>query len=754
MSQEFSVVGKRIPRLDGVAKATGAARYAGDIKLPGMLIGKVLRSPYPHANIKKIDKSKAEKLPGVEAVVTMTEDAVIRKTFDLGLVEVPKAALERPRQYIFNEKARYVGEALAAVAAINESIAEEALELIEVEYEKLPAVFDPEEALKPDAPLVHKRNLAMHFPYAYPEGDVEKAFQEADCVVEGTFRTFKQVQCFLETEAAIASFDANGMLTVWSPCQLAHLGRRELAHIFDMPVGKVRMINPYVGGSFGGKLRLNVEHICVLLAQKAGKPVKLEYSKEEDFTVMETRTPFKYNLKMGFKQDGTLTAIQIKAIAWGGAYSSNAAVAADIFMNMGLGHYRCPNIAAETDIAYTNTTISGAFRGFGNPAAMWGIEQLVDTAAEKLGIDPLEIRLRNIKKAGEPTMGFPIQSTALEECIRVGAERIGWKEKRAKGEGIIRRGVGMATMSHTSGAQPRFLEHSNAFIKFNEDGSVNLVVHPGAPGTGILGTLAQIAAEELGLHAEDVHVVSGDTDITLFDIGSHASRSTYVIGNAVIGAAREAKGQVLERAAKTLGVSADELEVKDRRVYVKSAPEKEISVAEVAHDAIYDHTLQNVNILGKCSFAPTAYSPPTQAAFAEIEVNTETGEVKILRLVIANDSGTSINPTNVEGQLEGGIMQGVGFALTEDYVINKDTGVPTKDFQNYKIPTTLDVPQIELILVEKPDPIGPFGAKGVGEPGLITIAPAIANAIYDAVGVRITDLPITPEKILSALEAK
>jgi len=761
MAQELSVVGKRLPQPDAAAKATGVARYAGDIKLPGMLIAKIVRSPYPHAKIKKIDKSKAEKLPGVEAIIT-PEDIAYAKGFNRGFKDIPMMAsgfVQASDEHILNDKARHIGDGVAAVAAVNESIAEEAVELIEVEYEKLPAVFDPEDTMKPGAPQLHdyaERNIAKHTPYPFAEGDVEKGFAESDLVVEGTFRTSKQAHCTMETAAAVASFEPDGKLKVWSQCQLAHLCRREIAHIFGLPIGMVEVINPYSGGSFGQRLSICAEPVAIALAKKTGKPVKLVYSREEDFTALETRTPHKYTIKMGFKKDGTLMAIEERIITDCGGYGARAPMTAAIFMALTMGHYRCPNRAGGADIVLTNNTLGGAFRGFGNPAGMWGVEQMMDMAAEKLEIDPMEIRLKNIKKVGELTQGLPIESTALEECIRIGAERIGWREKRRQKEtGVERRGVGMATMSHCSGAAPAFLEHSNAFIKLNEDGSANLTVHPGSPGTGILGTLSQIAAEELGVSYEDVHIVTGNTDITMFDIGSHASRSAYCIGNAVREAARQAKGQLLERAAKTLGVSPNELEVKDRRVYVKAAPDKGLSVAEVAWGAIYDLTGNCLNISGKGSFIQTTYSPPTQAVFAEVEVSTETGVVKILKLVIANDSGIAINLNSVEGQIEGGALQGIGFGLTEDYFTNRDSGVVESDnFDKYRILSPLDLPETEVILVEKPDPKGPFGAKSVGESALVAIAPAIANAIYDAVGVRITDLPVTPEKILKALKEK
>ena len=760
MSEALLIVGKPIAQPDGVAKVTGSAKYAGDIKLPRMLVGKVLRSPYPHAKILRIDKNKAEQLPGVEAIITLDDLPKIPYTCSFrDLPIVRSGALQRPDQFILADKARYVGDAIAAVAAINEDIADEAIDLIEVEYEKLPTVLNPEEAMKPGMPRVHdyaESNIAGHYTYVFAQGDVEKALKEADIKIERVYETTKQVAAQLEPQTVIADCDATGRVTIWSPCQMPHLAKIELAHMFGIPAGRIRLINPFVGGSFGCRLSIFNEPICIALAMKVCNPVKIAYTKEEDFTALETRTPTKYWVKMGFKKDGTLTAVQLKIIAWGGGYAGRSQRVGITMLTWGLGHYRCPNKTGEVYDIYTNTPMSGAMRGFGNPEIMWGIEQTMDIAADKLGIDPLELRLKNILKVGElSNRGLPIESTSLEKCIKRGAERIGWREKRGKkkGNGPKHRGVGMATASHISGGYPGLLEHSNALIKFNEDGSVNLIIHPGSPGTGIWGALCQIAAEELGIRPEDIHVVTGDTDVTMFDLGSYASRSTYVIGNAVLMAARQAKGQLLERAAEMLGIQPTELETKDREVYVRANPEKSISISKVARDAMYGLNGPCMNISGKCSWEPKANPSPTAAYFAEVEVNTETGEVKVLKFITAIDSGRAINPMTVEGQSEGGIAQGIGFALTEDYVINQGTGmVETNNFDTYKIPSIVDMPETEIVMIEEPEVTGPFGAKGTGEISSVGVAPAIANAIYDAVGVRIKEMPITKERILKALE--
>jgi xanthine dehydrogenase molybdenum-binding subunit len=730
-----------------------------------MLIGKVLRSPYPHANILSVDTSEAEKLPGVKAVITVKD--LPRNVFSASIgselmhpdvvTRLYKKVHYRD-EYIFNDKARFVGDAIVAVAAVDGSTAERAIELIKVEYEKIPAVFDPMEAMKAGAPRIHEsieHNIAAHWPSIISTGDVEKGWQEADYILEETFYTTKQKHCQLELATCVASFDATGRLTVWSQSSMAHPARRNIARIFNMPEGMVRWLTPPVGGCFGTRLRFTVEPICIALAKKAGKPVKLMDTREEDFIVAESRQPFIQAAKIGVKKDGTITALQAKVIANAGPYFTNTGRVTALNLLHFLGLYRCPNTAGEADIIYTNAAVSGGMRGWGIPSAMFALEQLVDMAAEKIGMEPAEFRLRNIKRTGEPSAFASrlIENSALPECIKVGAEKIGWNEKRmGRREGVTRRGVGMACAVHTSGAPGGLLEQSNAFIKLNEDGSANLVVSPCEMGQGILGVLAQIAAEVLGLNAEDIHVVTGDTDVTLFDVGSHASRSTYVIGNAVLKAAQEVRGQLLEQAAKRLGVSVKELDIKGRQIYVKAAPEKRISIARIARNAIYGFHGDTSAISGQGSFTPEQGSPPFQAVFAEVEVCTETGQMKILKTVIANDSGRAINPMNVEGQLEGGLAQGLGYALTENFVIDTTTGFPITDgFGTYKIPTAANVPDIKVILVEQPVPSGPFGAKGVGELGMNAVAPAIANAIYNAVGVRIKELPITPEKVLEAL---
>ena len=768
MSQELYVVGKRLPRPDAFEKATGAAKYTVDIKLPGMLIGKVLRSPHPHAMILKVDTSRAESLPGVVAVITREDTPKIRFTRSKGSVTIIKPEKVVEDEMVINDKARFLGEPVAAVAAINEGIANEALELIDVEYAVLPAVFDPVEAMKPGAPRIHdsaENNVAIYTTYI--EGDVEKGFQEADCIVEETFQSSKQKVCHLEPSACIASFDKNGRLTVWSPGQHAFPFRRKTSEIFGIPEGKITWMTPHVGGAFGNGQSLRAEPICIALAKKAGRPVKLEYTSEEDFVATETRQPCIMTGRIGVKKDGTITALQLKVIGNSGPYLSQCVKTTKVTLVMFGSLYRCPNVYGEGYSIYTNTVNSGGHRGYGAPQAYYVLEQLVDMACEKIGMDPLEFRLKNHRRVGDPSMysfvskdeklgietrkPMPIESCQLPECIKRGAEQIGWKEKRmAKKEGTIRRGVGMACYIYLSSAFPVDFQHSSVFIKFNEDGSANLVVSACDFGQGILASLAQIAAEELGLRAEDIRITSGNTDITMYDTGQYSSRSCYIIGNSVLGAARLAKQRLLERAAQIIGEPADKLDIKDRQVYVKTAPEKRIPVAEVTWQAMYDADNFS-NISAKYAWQPTSNAYPFQAAFAEVEVDTESGQVKLLKIVTGQDIGRAINPITAEGQVQGGGIQAIDMALYSDFVTKPTGELESTNFTNYKVCTTLDIPEFEVILIEEPTPTGPFGAKSVGESGTIAIAPAIYNAIYDAVGVRVKDMPVTPEKIIEGL---
>jgi xanthine dehydrogenase molybdenum-binding subunit len=761
MTQEFSVVGKRLPHWAAQDKATGAAKYTADIKLPNMLVGRVLPSPHAHALIKKIDKSAAEKLPGVEAVITWED--IPHKLFNPNIQDItlhmPQAVIKDA--YIISEKARFVGDVIGAVAALDEATAERALGLIHVEYETQPAVFEIAEAMQPGAPLIHdfaKNNISMHMNFPVAWGNVQDGFEQADVRVEATFRTSKQHTAQLEPLSCIAQFDASGRLTVWSPNQRFFIVRSKLAELFDIPEGKIRVISHHLGGGFGKMADMGAEPICVALAKKSGKAVKLEYSREEDLFGTWTREAYIESGKLGARRDGTLTALSMNILVHSGAYFNRSSATAIVTMGSFTGLYRCPNVAAEMTSVYTNTPCSGGSRGYGVPEAYYLLEQLVDTAAEKIGMDPVEMRLKNLKQLGDPGLvGLPLETSTQEKCIRLGAEKIGWQEKRSrkKEDGNLRRGIGMATYLDVSGGQPFDIQDRNIEIKINEDGSANLYIGISDIGQNLLGASAQIAAEVMGLRYEDIHIIYGDTDTCSFDAGTYANSGCYQIGNAVMKAADEVKKLILERAAGKLGTTPDQLNIRDRRVLVKDDPSKGVSIGEISKDCIYNHAGQHLNIFGKASFSPAMNPYPAGAVFADVEVDTETGGVKVARLLLVHDAGRLINPATVEGQLQGAMALGIGYTLFEDYSINPRTGVLESDnYNTYKLPTTLDLPELGLELVEEPTPSGPFGAKGVGMSGIMGIPAAIANAIYHACGVRIKDMPLTPERVLKALEEK
>ena len=768
---EFTTIGKNKTKPDALSKVTGSCIYTEDTVLPGMLEGRILRSTRPHAEIVRIDTTKARALPGVFAVLTHDDCPKDKWTRSSMAEALPAAAFEGEAvldQYILSEKSRYIGDWIGAVAATDVYTAEKALELIEVEYKDLPFVVNPYEARKPGAPVIHEdktQNIAQAMDHEFNCGDVEKAFSESDYVVEFAGKSSRQKHCQLEPDVAIADWQKGGRLTMISTTQGPHLCKKAFARrvFLELKEGDIRWITPYLGGGFGGRLAFNVEPVAALLSKVTSKPVRVTTTREEDFAGWGARTEQYQTMKLGATKDGALTGIEMHIMSDSGAYYSHSGTTALVNMQHTLGLFRCPNIHGDMEIIYTNTPTSSGFRGYGNAEGAFILQQGMDMLAEKAGMDPVEFRLRNVKEVGEPSFFIPkaLEHCALKECIEEGAKEIGWEEKWKgwgdKKTGRLRRGVGMSVMNHASGAGGFLLEHSNAILKMNEDGSANLTVAPSDMGQGINGALCQIAAEALGVSFEEIHIVYGDTDTSLFDIGSHACRSITVIGNAVIDAANKMKKRLYECAIKKfeaqgITVKEDDLNVLNGAVVIKSDTDNKISVAEISHDEIYNYSAEGGHLVVTGSYLPQAHSPNFQAAFCEVEVDVDTGVLKVVRYVAAHDIGKAINPQSVEGQLEGGVVQGLGFALTEDFVVDEKTGrVLSDSFATYKLPGCSEIPEIKSILIEDPTPFGPFGAKGVGEPGLVNVAPAIANALYDAVGIRINTLPITPEKILSAL---
>ncbi len=754
-AEKFSVVGQRVRRPEGYEKVTGDARYVADIVLPGMLIGRILRSPYPHARIVRIDTSKAEKLPGVRTVAT-AEDT-IKQGWGAFF----------PDQYPLSlGKARYVGEEVAAVAAIDHDIAEEALELIDIEWEELPAVFDPEEAMKEDAPLIHedkKRNIAITIDVE--RGDIERAFAESDLIVEDTFESMHQWHCAIETIGSVAEYAPNGKYTIYMNTQTLFNARYRTAAALGVRESNVRIIQSAVGGGFGGKSADdNNAVVAAILARKTRKPVKIINSREEEFLAgSRPRVPMKVWAKIGFKKDGRIRAKQIRVVADNGAYCGKAPAITSVAALRHDTCYKYSDVKTQAYLVYTNKIPTGAFRGFGNPSAEWAVEQVIDKGAHELGIDPLEIARMNAAEPGYVSPhGNRVQSCELKQCIDMAEQMLDWKKKRA--DRVPNRGLGLACTVHVSGKR-HFGDYdgSSATIKVNEDGKALILSGEGETGQGANTVLCQIAAEELGIPLEDVDVSLADTDLTTFCLGAFGSRLTYIAGNAVKDAATKVKQQLFETAAEMLEASADDLVCRDGRIFVRGAETRTVTVGDVARARLFrrggapivasgsfdaDSVLQDETRYGNES---GAYNFGCQAAY--VEVDPETGQIKVLHYVAASDCGTVIYPLGAEGQIEGSVAQGLGYALIEGLKI--EDGRPLNpNFSDYRLPSMRDMPLLSHKFAESYEPTGPFGAKGLGELGMDPTAAVISNGIFDAVGVRIKTLPITPEKILKAIKEK
>ncbi|MFC1995662.1 xanthine dehydrogenase family protein molybdopterin-binding subunit [Chloroflexota bacterium] len=765
--KEYSYIGKRIPRVDALSKVTGAAKYFGDTKFLGMLAVKILWSPYPHAKIISIDTTKAEKLPGVRAVVTNKD---MPKT---PLLFFEFQSMKRTDSYAMaSDKVRFVGDEVAAVAADNENIAEEALKLIDVKYEMLNVVHDPEETMKPGAPKVYddvENNIAVS--RIGEHGDIDKGFAEADYIFEDEFKTQPHYHGIMERQGCVSSWDIEGNLTVWTTTQTPHLLQWMLGVVFEIPIAKVRVICPYIGGGFGGRAHVLFPYvaICAVLAKKADKSVKIEFTRGEDFAFAGVSPAFIIKLKTGVKKDGKLTARQATFIVDCGAHTYFAPGQLNCSITFSFAHlYKVPNLKYEGYVVYTNNPVrTVAFRGFGNTQGTWAVESQMDMIAEKLGMDPVELRLKNLFEPDEVSLlGWQFASYGLPDCIKQATEATNWNEKRRKK--VTNRGIGMANLVHVSGVFRQFggCTESSANLICREDGSFNLLIDHSEIGTGIWTVAQQVAAEILGVRLENIKVVAGDTLFTPFDLGSWGSRAAYNLGNAVKLAALDMRQQLFEVAAPMLEASMDDLDAKDGQIYLKKAIDKKVSIAEVANHAHFslEKVLMSKGIwnMPASPFDPSTntWSPPgmcTSYPFAcqvaEVEVDPATGIVKVLSLTAAHDVGYPINLNSVEGQIEGGIAMGLGYCFSED--LKHEAGkVLVTDFADYFMWRATDLPAIKPIVVTTDDPYGPFGAKGLGEPVFVPTAPAIANAIYDAVGVRINDLPITPEKVLKALKEK
>ncbi len=751
--QELKTVGKPVPKRDAIYKVTGTATYIHDIKLPGMLYGKILWSSIPHARILNIDVSRAKRLPGVKAVLTGYDVPEIRFGFYKDNMPLKKGKVVTRRDEV------------AAVAAIDPEIAEEAISLIKVDYEPLPAVFDPLEAMQEGAPLIHEEHgtNVLKLPWKLEVGDLEEAKRKSAHIVSDRFETSWVTHCCMGTTGCIASFDPSGNLILYSPTQIPYLAQREFKEALKfLGLGdkNVRIIQPYIGGGFGSKLdTYPYEYIAILLAWYTKKPVKITFTREEEFRYTSPRQKVIIDITQGCDKDGKLTFREVHMILDNGGRTSWGATTPSVMMMPISSLYKVPVVKYTAICVYTNNTYCQAMRGYGNPQATFAIECSMDQLAEAAGIDPLEFRLINANEPGEVTpQGFRVSSCALRECLEEVGKRLQWKEKRGRRNG---RGVGVAALIHVGGGARVYRSDAcGTIIKIDDFG--RCFVFSGATdiGQGADTVIAQVVAEELGLPVEKVTVIMNDTDVCPWDVGVHASRTTFIACHSALGAARKIKKQILEVAALSLGVEAADLTIKDEVIYSKTNPSKKIELEKVLRSAHF-------RTQGMMFMAEHFYDPDTEMldkkfqgnfseAYAygahgvEVKVDPDTGQVEVLRYVAVHDVGKAINPMLLEGQIYGGVMMGLGYALTEEMKFERGD-LKNPNFLDYKILTAKDVPPIEVVLLEPYEPKGPFGAKGIGEPGCVPTAPAIANAIYDAVGIRVKQLPITPEKVLKEL---
>lgn len=762
------MIGQRIPKLDAPDKATGRTVYGHDVKLPGMLHGCILYSRHPHARILNVDVSRALKLPGVKAIVTAADNPATK--FGYGKDNTP----------LKGDAVRSLRDEVAAVAAVDADLAEEALGLIEVEYEQLPALFDAAAALKEGAPLIHsERGSNLFSKYRYSHGDLETGEHESDVILEADYELPYVAHAAMETSVVVASFDHRGHLTLYSTTQIPFLLQRDLSEALGLEGSDIRIIQTAIGGAFGRGLDIYpYEPIAALLARKAGKPVRISFSRHEEFLAAPLRQPAKVHVRAGAKRNGLVTFRDAYALLDIGAYVSWGSVTPLVMMETTASLYRVPHVRFSADCVYTNNPITGAVRGYGNPQSTFFVETMMDRLAVALNLDPVEFRLRNANIPNEETpQGLKITSCGLKECLEAVAARADARSAKfevgsAKWEtrtshfalrtSNLRRGIGFAsTLNVGGGARIYRSDGCGATVKVDDFGHVSLITGSTEIGQGSETVLAQIVADVLGVKVEDINVLNSDTDVKPWDVGVHASRTTFIAGNAAHIAALDARRQIFETAAELLKASADDLIARDGHIVARSNG-KSVELAKVARARHFREG-------GQVIIGEGWYDPPTKLVdkdtykgnisatygfgtqMAEVEVDTETGKVRVLRLVCANDVGRAINPMAVEGQIEGGAQMGLGYALTEEVIV-KEGRVLNPDFLDYRLFTTADMPELESIIVETDDPQGPFGAKGVGEMGGTPTAAAIANAIYDAVGVRLTQVPMTPERVLKALD--
>ena len=765
-AKKFSTVGKSLRKVDGVALVTGKPEFVADLRLPDTLHVKILGSPYAHARITSIDTSAAEAMPGVACVLTHENTPTTRHT-------TAGQGYPEPSPYdtrMFENKVRFVGDRVAAVAADSEAIAQAAIKAIRVEYEELPAVLSMDEAWQDGAPIIHDesdstgiydaaRNIVADVDIDV--GDVNQGFSESDEVVEVTCETQYAQHTPIETHVVLSYLDSANRLVLRTSTQVPFHVRRIVAQTLGIPMQRIRVIKPRIGGGFGTKQEILLEDIAGLISLRTGRPALLSLTRKEEFEASRTRHPMRVRVKLGAMREGRLNAIEMEATSNTGAYGSHGLT---VLANTGSKtlplYNKAPNAHFYGQAVYTNLPVGGAYRGYGATQGYFPLETAMDELAERLDLDPIELRRLNHIRVGETSPIFEklgegrkgvsqtVKSCELPRCIEIGAERIGWAKKQGKRlkVGSWVHGVGMSIMMQGSGIAE--IDMAAATLKMNEDGSFNLLIGATDLGTGSDTILAQIAAEVLGVPLTKMLVASSDTDFTPFDVGAYASSTTYVSGMAVQRAAEQVRDQITAVAVPLLNSAADTLTLRDNAVF--SPKGESVSLARVCQRAMYES--DQFQIAATASCVPSESPPPFLANFAEVAVNVETGKVRVVHYVAAVDCGVAINPQLAEGQMEGAIVNGIGYALTEEMILSSKGRVRNPSLFDYKIPGMLDVPQMDIILVESYEPTGPMGAKSVGEIGINGPIPTIANAIYNAVGIRLTETPFTPERVLKAMK--
>jgi len=755
----MKTIGKKTIRVDGESLVKGKPVFADDIKLDNPLYIKILHSHIAHAKIKNIDTAKAMEMDGVAAIYTHKDFK--KHYYTTAGQGYPEPS---PRDFrILDDTVRYVGDNVAFVAAESVDIAEEALEGIKVDYEELPANFDYTKAV--DSPQIHpskgptgihdvKKNIAANL--SAEVGNTKNALAKADFVFSKEYSTPFVQHAHIEPHITLTWLDENGRLVIRTATQVPFHVRRIVAEVLDFPIRKIRVIKPRVGGAFGGKQEIMTEDICAAVTLKTGRPARLEYTRIEEFYAARSRHPQRVKFTFGLNKKHDFEAMEMDILEDCGAYGPHALTVMSVTAQKALSLYRCPNIKLEANAVYTNLSIAGAYRGYGAPQGFFPLESIIDEMANELNIDPIELRKINHVQVGEDIPigkiigeggeGFPVivRSMGLTECLDEGKKLIGWdKIKSEKQKGIVRRGVGVAAAGQGSGIPG--IDMGAAFIKMNEDASFNLLMGATDLGTGSDTALAQIAAEALEVSVDNIIVYTSDTDFTPFDTGAYASSGTFISGGAVKKAAEKVKAQILDIGMKILGVK----KAKIRNGWVIAEGGKKISYEDICTKAMY--TDEQQQIMAEASHMSYDSPSPYNATFADVSVDTETGIVRVNKIVSVTDIGQVINPQMSEGQVEGAIPQSLGMALTE-FMIFDEKGAPINtDFNNYHIYTAIDIPEIITKFVDTNEPTGPYGAKAVAEIPINGPAPAVANAVFNAVGVRIRNLPITPEKVLNSL---